>query len=1072
MSDFSENAGYAASASYQRLSDLGTGASIGASKMLSDIGGLMPRAAGINNNQHIQAHHGMYSNRMSFFGDAKALMGWGTPRNVSTYQHQQMAYADMGERLAGGAVFGGMHTVGGIGAAGLSMGMIPSAKAGWTAGKTWGAAKLASKGMGVGTAMTVGAGAVGVAGAAAAMIPGLLAVYGAEKAVEAVVADVQDRQQVSKFLEASSWRYTPTHGKDIDSKRGGFSRSARGDIAEDIKQYDYKNSSYDMKDLKGILEGGTELGMFNGAQDAKDFGKKFKELADTLKTVTKTLHTSLAEGMKVIKSLKGAGIGAGDITGAMMQSDVLGMASGNTAAEMLSYGTQGAEMVRGTGVATSAGFNMMQAGMTSTTLGARSGTLSAGSVEQAGGIGALAQQTMGSHMNFMNSGMGRGLMLAASSKDGTLDSAAVSNLLNGGMSLSEVAGAAKGNVGNSGDYIKNLVNQGSRRRELSQKFGGRGMEIMALSGHVMNARQIASDHDVDDLTAFKMSMKQSGASDSVIDNSVSMFKNLENEKKAVAVANGRKSREVLGEMATQKMDWTGRISDRAYKRTIGAVGAVANKTYNDIASWGEETMSSMGDSVNEFMTGTKLVDLKSMTKNERITAMLSGSPEEKIEVDAKLESSNFSAGEAKNFGKTRDYSDIQARVGRKKYTHQAANANTVGQYSKAIFGKDFGELSREEKMYMNVNINRVGSESLKESFDERISTDLSKRDKAMGDYLEGKLGKEEDLKAELSSGIAGVLGEKGMIELGMERGRMNKNQVSNALGGIAQADKKGFISLLKQKEKIANLEEQKISMKGKGNFNEEALTNAKNELKEMGLEFIGKAAKSGDFDLQELGATQAIGTLTTTPITDKERAALKASGKLDALEKAKGRSQMAVMGNKAMDNYLRVGTSSDKLDASEGTKFSKLLAKFKAGEADDDELEDLEGLSNKAGVSGLSNTLKFGSQFDKASGGKQMDFDKFETFLKDSRGIKLTDDQKKHIGKKWRDGVTKDEAMEFMTGISQTTEGKAAFGGLGTSGSRENEAKLMNELSKVQNRTAEVYGLLDILADKILAKTK
>lgn len=1066
------------------MSDMGTGASIGMRRMVADIGSMMPRMAPRNDHQMQMAHHGMYANRMTFMGDAKSIMGWGTPRNTTTYEHQQMASEDMGQRVAGATIFGAAH--GGnavLSWVGSSAALMQGGKAGWSAGKAYGAARAVTAGYAAGGAVAGGAGiAAGVGGAVLGAALPLAAVYGTTKAVEAVVNDVKDRQQVSNFIQASSWRYAPASGEDIDKRHGGFNRDARSKIASAMKKYDYTDRNYDFGDLKGILESGTEMGMFSGAKDAEDFGKKFKNLAETLKKVTKTLHTSLADGMKVIKSMKDSGIDASNIGSAINTADILGSASGRTASEMLSYGTQGAEMVRGTGIATAAGYSMMQSGIASTTLGARSGAISASAVEQAGGVERLAQQSMGASINYMQSNMGRGFLMAMGGADGNLDRGKMMKLMSTGTTLHDVADMATDNASTVGGYLKSVVGQEGRMRKLSESMGGRGVELMAMSGLMVNAEQTALATGVDKETALRYNMKMSGYNQSVIDNQIGGMKNIESERSSMVQANNLASRKALGNIASSRLDWSGRFKDKMYAGTIGRVGEAVNEGYDYIAEGVSNKVTSLQDSITDYVTGAKRVELKTMTRDQRIKAAYS-SDGPSFKGDESLSSSNYSKAEVEAFTKSKDFSEMSSKIGmRTLYGEEASRASGIEQYSSAVLGKSYGDLDKKEKMYLDYQAKRTGRSGLSRSIEERRTDDLESLSLSKGEFLEQNKEETEELQKSFKGDLDSYLSKKGASKvLKTKDGKRTlfSDNPDYFMKKMVKNDSKGYLALLETKKDISDLDEERADAIKSGEAYDDDEYEKKKKLledKQSGLmgDFVSKSHDKMMKKKDRAAGQDAIMKSLEGPLTVEQSKLLSYKGKLEGAGASEGKVQLELLRKESNNAMQAAGiTKLNKVDGANAGEFAELMEDFKKGDIGggafgDGGMERLLELSGKAGLDQLSGTLNQGIAFKKAAGvDGTMTTDEFKEFSK-KMNVDLTNmgDLSKVFGK----DVDASEYMKQTQLIDQNQSGTKVFGSVGSSASRDQESKIMNDLSTAQNKTAVNMMLLEKLYTRLNAK--
>jgi hypothetical protein len=251
-------------------------------------------------------------------------------------------------------------------------------------------------------------------------------------------------------LAAGSFRFYQGPNQDPLTGRG-FNRGDRNAIATSISRMETNDGRLNLDDYRQILEGGSQMGLFEGTKDVKDFEKKFKDLVSTVKSVTTTLHTSLKEGMETIRGLRDMGISDPMAQQQMiMRSETLGRASGRTGMEMMAAGQAGAEIFRGTGVSMQRGFELNQQNTSLVRQMLNAGTLSRETVAHAGGEAGLAQQMTAGALAGFQTLQGRGAMMAAfNPATRQFDPNMVSNMM-GNDSMSVMANAA--NLGPGGMF--------------------------------------------------------------------------------------------------------------------------------------------------------------------------------------------------------------------------------------------------------------------------------------------------------------------------------------------------------------------------------------------------------------------------------------------------------------------------------------------------------------------------------------------------------------------------------------------------------------------------------------------
>ena len=222
-----------------------------------------------------------------------------------------------------------------------------------------------------------------------------------------------NNRSVQTQLEAGSFRFI-SGGKDVDPLTGrGFGRRARAEVADFVQSQELKDVRFGMPEMKQILESGMQMDLFSGTSDIEDFKSRFKGMVETIKTISSTLHTSIKEGMEVMRGFRDMGVtNPGTVQAMTQQAESMGRMSGRTGMEMLAIGQAGAEMFRGTGVRMGLGFELNMQNTTLVRQMLNEGLITRETVGQAGGENALAQQMTGAALGSTQTAMGRGVMMA------------------------------------------------------------------------------------------------------------------------------------------------------------------------------------------------------------------------------------------------------------------------------------------------------------------------------------------------------------------------------------------------------------------------------------------------------------------------------------------------------------------------------------------------------------------------------------------------------------------------------------------------------------------------------------
>jgi hypothetical protein len=379
------------------------------------------------------------------------------PENITAYEYFNESSRSFGNRMGDAAAVGTM-TAANIGAA-IPFGM---------AGSAIGSAMFGGAGLAAGAAGLLG-------GAAAAAIP---AMY-----INAVGDSYKENIAIQEQLRAGSFRFISGNSPDVDRSRGrGFSMEAQRRVANSIQDMETQDLRYSMTEYRQVLESGMQNDMFSGTRDVKDFQDKFKGLIENVKTITSTLHTSLKEGVEVIRGFRDMGItDSGTVNSMVLRSEVMGRASGRTGMEMMAIGQQGAELFRGTGISMQRGFELNQMNVQAIRQGMEQGTLSRETVAQAGGELAFAQRQTASALSSFQTTIGRGMLMGAYNQ--ATHSLDTGMLLQPGSAQNMMARAA--GIGASG-----LMSLEARQEELISQLSPMQMRMFDINQSSMMAKTL------------------------------------------------------------------------------------------------------------------------------------------------------------------------------------------------------------------------------------------------------------------------------------------------------------------------------------------------------------------------------------------------------------------------------------------------------------------------------------------------------------------------------------------------------------------------------------------------------
>lgn len=545
------------------------GASMGIRNMFSDLGGMVRPVTYTPPARVNTGYYGQVVQQTGFFRGLTGTLGFNdAPRGTFAYDYGMRNAADFGERVGGGAMAGATTGLGlafgataGSAVAGAAGGFLGSAlgPVGAAAGKFLGA--------------TFGGYALGLAGA------------------DYINDALAQRRQMNNYLESTSFRYVGAGSPMADPRTGsGMSIQNRQRAVEMVRGLDISDPTLATEDLSQILEQGSQMGMFAGANTMDQFKKKFKDLVDGVKSVTKVFQTTLEEGMKILKDFKGIGVDAGRVPELSLMSDAIGRATGRTAQEVMGLGMQGAEIFRGTGVQMSIGYQANVMNLASVRASRDAQLLSQEAIAQAGGEEALAARMTASGLQFAQSALGRGFGATFFGKGGFDQGAFREAMMGGKFDYNALALQATKNIGTPEALIAYQANQEKFLSQAGQQMGGMGLQMMqnmeAMSRATFMVQSGATKNMQD---ALRFSFQEMGLSDPEIQARMTSMKNAQGEFSARQAGAEATRMRTLEEEAQSNF-----LFFRAKDRVSDAVKSVADQVVapmsNFIDRFQERTM--------------------------------------------------------------------------------------------------------------------------------------------------------------------------------------------------------------------------------------------------------------------------------------------------------------------------------------------------------------------------------------------------------------------------------------------------------------------------------------------------
>ncbi len=270
----------------------------------------------------------------------------------------------------------------------------------------------------------------------------------------------------------------------------GFTGADMGMIGSQIRSMSHQagpgGEMHSFAELSQLASNMGRMGFSQNITDVRQFTQKFRQMVDTLKTVSKELGTSLQSAQEMVVGMRQSGIfnTADQIKMAQgIRANNLAGVSMEASSQMANVGSQISRSIGGLGRSGAfAGMRTIQQ------VGAamKVGALSEEDIYNATGLTgeqgqmALAQNQMASSARFLKSGRGRYLLASMAGAGGKLDERAVEEFAGGGMGVGrtrQLAGQNLGKVGRA-NFIRN---EGRLRGEVLNKFGG-NVNTLALMG--------------------------------------------------------------------------------------------------------------------------------------------------------------------------------------------------------------------------------------------------------------------------------------------------------------------------------------------------------------------------------------------------------------------------------------------------------------------------------------------------------------------------------------------------------------------------------------------------------------
>ena len=293
---------------------------------------------------------------------------------------------------------------------------------------------------------------------------------------------------------------------------GGMSRESSRDITDVLYSRAHSYEGYlediNMKDIQEIMATFGKAGGYSGVHNPQEFQQRTTEVLDNIRMVAHSLNVFQEEAAQIMGELQQRGIhGMQGMGGFAAGQQAAGALVGMTGLDFIQGGLYGAQMVQGSRIGATTGFNLMQESL-----------LSVGNIQE-NPFGAFLIQDMGGPQAAAAAAMETVLR----HRQGGLGFIQGANVLGGGNYFdgnvtNQLIGASEFLSADPLNYFKLLGAQGQLTGSLGNMYGIQGMQIqmvktateqMKAMGYVDEGGKIGSL----ELTGFMMQVYGMSAND-------------------------------------------------------------------------------------------------------------------------------------------------------------------------------------------------------------------------------------------------------------------------------------------------------------------------------------------------------------------------------------------------------------------------------------------------------------------------------------------------------------------------------------------------------------------------------
>lgn len=507
---------------------------------------------------------------------------------------------------AGVAAMGGAGQFG-LGALGIAGGLGMLGKVGGMAFDPIGAGMAgfsAARGVGMGMMGGLGVGAMAAGAVAAPMMF-------AQHALGSMVTGAQEQSAVNQSLGQYNFA-------NSQSRSGrGFTRQdsmAIGSVVREMQALPEMMTS--MSELTRIMDRMGQSGMMQGARDATEFTKRFKETIHTLKDVSKMLGSTMEEAMQSFQESKQAGFYSPQaIKQNIMQRQITGGLTGMNQQQINQLQQYGAQSSVAAGGSRQGGARSITRVAGELGMANQMGLLSNDRLmELTGEEGSAGIQQLAGSLNDVGQRMGRSSLGTAmtlalgETKDGKYT---------GNMDQDLVQRVRNGQIGK--DELLKLAHQKSAGRNAKLSFAAHRQRLTTemvnsagAQGVAMELSTILGERGFDNPDALNLVMQRYGVGEREANQVIQLMKDMPNIQRGISEAGTTEARR-MAEQAFMKDN----ASFEGIKRKIGK--KFENVLTEPFKKMGANIANSIGESIDSFVDDifgryqTKVTEMASST---------------------------------------------------------------------------------------------------------------------------------------------------------------------------------------------------------------------------------------------------------------------------------------------------------------------------------------------------------------------------------------------------------------------------------------------------------------------------